>query len=182
MLSPRRCEHTFRTCPSQLYPLLLPPTQTRIRFRVTHPILVRPTRDLGHDRGHLVGSLTGAVRLLGLLSGGAADAHTARRGQDPTQGLCLQEDVDVASLTLRAPLVEVGGILVRAAHDLRRLVVDVVEHAAIHTRLAAGHALLLHAKLVAEEILTPQKVGHPHRLLVTGEVDRVIRKIDPLLP
>lgn len=110
------------------------------------------------------------------------DAHIARHGQGPTQGLCLREDVDAASLILRVPLVEVGGILVRAAHDPRHLVVDVVEHAAIHTRLVADHALLLHAKLVAGEIHTPQKVGRPRHHPVTGEVDRVIRKIDLLLP
>ncbi|RTE74593.1 Pre-mRNA-splicing factor cwc22 [Fusarium euwallaceae] len=105
-----------------------------------------------------------------------------RRGQGHTQGLCLREDVDAASLVPRAPLVEVGGILVRAAHDPRRLVVDVAEHAAIHTRLVADLALLLLAKLVVEEIPTLQKDGRHRHHLVTGEVDRVIRKIDLLLP
>lgn len=182
MLSQKRCEHTFRTCPSPLYLLLQP---QRIRIRIPSPA-IRPTQalltpDLGPALEHLVRSLIEDDHFPDPLIEGAGDVHTAHRGRGRgrTHDLCLHGGEVVASHIPPALPDNVDDTLTTAAHGLRPLAMARAELVAL---LTLPEAVLVHHhdKHVGEGIHMLQK-GVRHLRPEMDEAVRMIPRVDLLL-
>lgn len=166
----KRCEHTFRICPSPLCLLLQPQRiQTRIPSPATRPTQALPTHDLDLALEHRARLLTEVDRFLDPLAVRAGDVHTARRDQGHTHDPYLHEEGVAASLVPPALLDEVIVTPVRAVRDLQPPVMARAELVAPLTRLEADLARR-HDKYV----------GH-HLQLKMDEAAHMISRVDPLL-
>ncbi|KAF5529210.1 CWC22-like protein [Fusarium napiforme] len=150
---------------------------TSIATRRTQALL---TRDLDLDREHHVGSLIEEDLFLGLLIEEAEDVHTVRRDQGHTQGLCLHEEGDAASLALPALPDEDVVTIVRATHDPPPHETARVGLAAPHTHLEAVPARL-HVKHVGARTPLLPKDGRRSLQLEMGEAAHMIPRADLLL-
>lgn len=180
VLSQKRCEPTYRTCPNLLYLHPLRLIQTLIQFQAIRRTQALLTRDLDLDREHHVRSLTEEDLFLGLLIEEAGDVHTVRRDQGHSQDLYLHEEGDAASLALPALPDEDVVTIVRAAHDPLPHETARVGLAAPHTHLEVVPARL-HVKHVDARIPSLRKDDRRYLQLEMGEAAHMIPRADLLL-